>query len=122
MSYDEDKDVFDNEREEREQEEEKHPHFKPDDPAYWEQEESEWDHLKPRTRIPFWVWLLCGLAVVGLVVGCWIRYFSPYVEDATQYGYVEGIEKRRCIEWMANRNRKPINTKMIWKLFINSTV
>ena len=97
MSYDEDKDVFDNEREEHQPEEEKKPQYKPQDPEYWEQEESEWDHLKRHARIPFWVWVLCGLAVVGLVVGCWIRFFSPYVEDATQYGYVENIEKRGMI-------------------------
>lgn len=92
---DDKKDVFDNER--VEEPEEKKPRYKPDDPAYWEQEESEWAHLKPHNRLPFWVWLLCGLAVVGLVVGCWIRFFSAYVEDATQYGYVENIEKRGMI-------------------------
>lgn len=98
MAYDEDRDVFDNDREETpEPVEEKKPHYKPDDPNYWEQEESEWDHLKRHTRIPMWVWIICALAVVGLVIGCWIRYFSPYVEDATQYGYVEGIEKRGMI-------------------------
>lgn len=98
MSYDEDKDLFDNEREEPQAlPEEKKPHVSPEDPAYWEQEESEWDHLKRHTRIPFWIWVLCGLAVVGLVIGCWIRFFSPYVEDATQYGYVEGIERRGMI-------------------------
>ena len=89
------KDLFDNEKPEGpEQEEEKKPSYKRDDPAYWEQEESEWDHLRRRSRIPFWVWIICALVVVGLVVGSWIRYFSPYVEDATQYGYVEHIEKR----------------------------
>ena len=98
MSYDEDKDVFDNEREENNlPEEEKKTNYKPDDPEYWEQEESKWGHLHRRSRIPFWVWCLCGLAVVGLVIGCWIRFFSPYVEDATQYGYVENIEKRGMI-------------------------
>ena len=98
MSYDEDKDVFDNDREEPNvAEEEKKPRYKPQDPEYWEQEESEWDHLKRRSRVPFWVWLICALAVVGLVIGCWIRFFSPYVEDATQYGYVENIEKRGMI-------------------------
>lgn len=96
MAFDDEKDVFDNEREETAPEEKK-PDYKPEDPEYWEQEESEWDHLKRRSHIPFWVWLVCGLAVVGLVVGCWIRFFSPYVEDATQYGYVEGIEKRGMI-------------------------
>lgn len=99
MAYDEDKDVFDNEREEEElpKQKEVKPHYKPDDPAYWEQEESEWDHLRHRSRIPFWLWIICALVVVGLVIGCWIRFFSPYVEDATQYGYVENIEKRGMI-------------------------
>lgn len=98
MSYDEDKDVFDNEKPEEEKvPEEEKPHYKPEDPEYWEQEESEWDHLKRRSRIPMWVWWLLAFAVVGLVVGCWIRYFSPYVEDATQYGYVENIENRGMI-------------------------
>lgn len=90
-------DLFDNEKPEVDEEEEKKPHFKPDDPEYWEQEESEWDHLKRRSRIPLWVWIVCALAVVGLVIGCWIRFFSPYVEDATQFGYVEHIEKRGMI-------------------------
>ena len=97
MSYDDDKDVFDNEKLEEDAPQEKQPHYKPEDPEYWEQDESEWDHLKRRSRIPFWVWVLCALAVVGLVIDCWIRFFSPYVEDATQYGYVEHIEKRGMI-------------------------
>lgn len=76
---------------------EKKPSYKPDDPAYWEEEESEWDHLKPRVRTPFWLWIIGALVVIGLVIGCWLRYFSPYVEDATQYGYVENIERRGTI-------------------------
>lgn len=98
MSYDEDKDVFDNERDEENiQEEKKRPHYKPDDPAYWEQEESEWDHLKRHSRMPLWIWVIGVLVLVGLVIGCWIRFFSPYVEDATNYGYVENIEKRGMV-------------------------
>ena len=98
MSYDEDKDLFDNEREENSQpEEEKKPHYKPDDPAYWEQEESEWDHLKRRSRVPLWVWIAGIVVLLGLVAGCWIRFFSAYVEGATQYGYVENIEKRGMV-------------------------
>ena len=92
------KDLFDNDKPQEETiPEEKKIHYKPDDPAYWDQEESEWDHLRRRSRVPFWVWLVLGLVLIGLVVGCWIRYFSPYVEDATQYGYVENIEKRGMI-------------------------
>ena len=95
---DDKRDLFDNEKpEENDQVEDKKIHFKPDEPEYWEQEESEWDHLKRRSRVPGWVWIIGALAVVGLVIGCWIRYFSPYVEDATQYGYIEHIEKRGMI-------------------------
>lgn len=75
----------------------KKPAYKPDDPAYWEEEESQWSHLKPRRRVAFWI--IGGLVVViiGLIIACWLRYFSPYIEDATQYGYVENIEKRGTI-------------------------
>ena len=38
-----------------------------------------------------------AVVVIGLIIACWIRYFSPYVEDATQFGYVENIEKRGLI-------------------------
>lgn len=92
-------DFFDNENTKAEEHTklEKKPSYKPDDPAYWEEEESEWEHLKPHTRIPFWLWLVAAAIVIGLIVGCWLRYFSPYVEDATQFGYVENIEKRGMI-------------------------
>lgn len=72
----------------------KKPVYKPDDPAYWDEEESEWEHLKPRSRWKIWVFSLLVVAILGLVAGCWIRFFSPYIEDANQYGYVEHIEKR----------------------------
>ncbi|MCH5225671.1 MAG: hypothetical protein J1D77_06700 [Muribaculaceae bacterium] len=98
MALDDDKDVFDNDKpDDSSLQEEKKPKYKPEDPEYWEQEESEWEHLKPRTRLPLWIWIFCGLIVVGLVVGCWIRFFSPYVEDASQFGYVEQMEKRGMI-------------------------
>ena len=81
---------------EKEQEEPKKPVYAPDDPAYWE-EESEFEHLKPRNRSYMWLWITLVVICLGLVAGCWIRFFSPYVEDATQFGYVENIEKRGTI-------------------------
>lgn len=72
----------------------KKPSYKPEDPDYWDEEESEWEHLKPHPSSPIWLWLIGGVAVMGLVIACWLRYFSPYIDDATQYGYVEHIEKR----------------------------
>ena len=91
-------DFFDNENTSAQPapKEEKKPNYKPDDPDYWE-EESEWEHLKPHSSVPVWVWIAGAAIVIGLIIGCWIRYFSPYVEDATQVGYVENIEKRGVI-------------------------
>ena len=90
-------DYFDGEQPENQPEEPvepKKPTYKPDDPAYWEEEEPEFEHLKPRSKWKIWLWVILALAVVGFTLGCWLRYFSPFVEDATQYGYVEHIERR----------------------------
>lgn len=81
---------------EKKPEEPKKPTYSPDDPAYWE-EESEWEHLKPRRRSRLWLWLVGLLVIIGLAIACWLRYFSPYIEDATQFGYVEHIEKRGTV-------------------------
>ena len=75
----------------------KKPTYKPDDPAYWDEDESEWEHLKPRRRIAPWLWTAAVLLLLALIGGCWVRYFDPYIEDATQFGYVEHIEKRGSI-------------------------
>lgn len=74
----------------------KKPKFKPDEPDYWE-EESQWDHLKPRSSAPIWLWSFFILVMVGIVIAVWLRYFSPYIEDATQYGYVENVERRGTV-------------------------
>lgn len=75
-------------------EEIKKPTFKPEDPDYWEDEESEWDHLRPNNSGK--IRLIVGgcLLLTALIVGCYLRYFSPYITDATQYGYVDHIESR----------------------------
>ena len=72
----------------------KQPEYKPDDPAYWEQEDSDWKHLWHGSKRRIWIWGGVCLVVLILVTAFWLRYFSPYVEDATQYGYVESIERR----------------------------
>ena len=93
-------DFFDNENENQPAErpkEEKKPVYKEDDPAFWEEDESEWDHLKPRSYNMVWLWVIGVVVLIGLLIGCWLRYFSPYVEDATQYGYIENIERRGTV-------------------------
>lgn len=72
----------------------KTPQPDPDDPSYWEKDESEWEHLKLRRR---WILALGGgllIVVAGLVVGFYLRYFSPYIDDAVEYGYIEHVERR----------------------------
>ena len=87
-------DFFETPPEEPKPKEPKKPEYKPDDPAYWEQEESDWEHLVPGSNRRIWIWSgICVLALI-LALAFWMRYFSPYVEDATQFGYVESIESR----------------------------
>lgn len=67
----------------------------PDDPRYWTREESQWEHLQlPRRKNGIRLWGLVALVIIGLIVGLYIRYFSPYITEATQYGYIDSIEKR----------------------------
>lgn len=75
----------------------KKPVYKPEDPDYWEGDESEWEHLKPSGRTHLWLWISLVVLIVGLATGMWLRYFSPYVECATQYGYVAHLERRGTV-------------------------
>ena len=65
-----------------------------DDPSYWERDESEWEHLKPHRRGMVLAWTAAAVVIAGLVVGFYLRFFSPYVDDAVEYGYIEHIEHR----------------------------
>lgn len=76
---------------------EKLPRLKPEDPDYWEQEESEFEHLVPKRRSKLWLWASLAIVAIGVVLFVWLRWFSPYVSEAMQYGYVESIEKRGTI-------------------------
>lgn len=76
----------------------KAPVLQPDDPAYWDQPESEWEHLKPRKRNwRFWVLIGVAAVVLGVLVALYIRFFTPYVKEASICGYVEGIEMRGSV-------------------------
>ena len=43
------------------------------------------------------MWLGAVLLLILLMLGMWLRFFSPYIEDATQVGYVESIERRGTV-------------------------
>lgn len=76
----------------------KEPELSPDDPAYWEREEGQWEHLKPR-RAPrrIWLWLTGALLILAACIFLYLRYFSPYITDAVQYGYIDRMERRGTI-------------------------
>lgn len=75
---------------------EKKPVLKPDDPNYWEQEESEWEHLKPR-KGKLYLWAGVALIALIILIGIKLRYFSVCEEDADKYGYVENISLQGTI-------------------------
>lgn len=75
---------------------EKKPEYKPDDPKYWE-EEDRWEHLRPRRPFKLYLTLIAIVMVVAGAVVLWWYFFNPYVEEASQYGYVDQIEKRGVV-------------------------
>lgn len=73
----------------------KKPRYSDDDPRYYEEEESRWEHLKPSPyrRGPV-LWIIAAVVVVMcLLVGMYFYFFSPRVQEAVQYGYVENVQK-----------------------------
>ena len=94
---DDSKDYFDGPDLPAQKKEPKPPVYTPDDPRYWEQDESEFEHLRPGRRYMLWVWVAAAGVALGLILTVYFRWFSPYVEGATQYGYVESLERRGTI-------------------------
>ena len=75
----------------------KKPALKPDDPLYYEQEESRWEHLIPspyrRNRL---LWGILGvLVVVSLFFLVYVYFFTPEVDQAVEYGYVDNIRREK---------------------------
>ena len=89
-------DYFESSAEEPEKPKEpKKPRLTPDDPRYWDEPESEYEHLRPspRSRVRLWFWLILTALVIGVAWGVYLRYFHAYISEATQYGYVEQLER-----------------------------
>lgn len=75
----------------------KEPVYTEDDPRYWDRPDDRWEHLRPRHRTRMYIIFGVCLLLVALITAIWLRYFSPYVSDAVQYGYIEHIESRGLI-------------------------
>lgn len=74
------------------------PRPKPDDPDYWDREEPEFEYISRTVRRRrLWVWAATILVVLAAVTAFYLRFFSPYIDDAVQYGYVESIHKQGTI-------------------------
>ena len=75
----------------------KEPSPRPDDPRYYEQDD-EWEHIRPAARSwKMWLMLIGFGVIIGVCVALYLRYFTPYVEQSVQYGYVEKIERKGSI-------------------------
>lgn len=73
----------------------KKPALRPDDPLYYDQDESRWEHLVPspyrRNRM---LWTAAGiLAIVAIFFFTYLYFFTPEVDEAEEYGYVEHIRR-----------------------------
>lgn len=75
----------------------KKPVYSSDDPAYWDEDESQWEHLRPRSRWRSWLWLGLALAVVCLTLCAWLWLFSPCVDQTSQCGYVESAARKGSV-------------------------
>lgn len=77
----------------------KKPVYKSDDPRYYEEEESRWEHLKPAPgrRSPL-LWLTAAVVIVlCILIGLYIYIFTPKVSQAEQYGYIDEVQKEGTI-------------------------
>lgn len=85
-------DFFDAPPPEEKPKEPKAPTFRPDQREYWEQEESEWEHLQPtRRHWRLYAWLAAAAAVVAILIAVYVHWFVPSTREAIAYGYIEQI-------------------------------
>lgn len=97
---DDNEDFFDSEsmpEEEIKQKPAPKPSLSPDDPDYWESPESDWEHLRPARDRRTWIWIAIFALVTGFFIGLYIHFFTPYVDEAVQYGYVESVQKKGSV-------------------------
>lgn len=91
---DDDKEGFYDGFEPEEPKKPKEPRLYPDDPRYWDREPDRWEHLRPSRFKRYLILTGVGVLVVVLLWLCGRLLFSPVVDDAVEYGYVEHAERR----------------------------
>lgn len=66
----------------------------PEDPDYWVEEESEFPAILPKPK-KIWKWWLGAVVImIAAIIGLWIWFFHPYVDEAVKYGYIKSMERR----------------------------
>lgn len=97
MNFTDDKEDFFDREIEKPVQVEKTPDFEPDDPRYWEEPESEFEHLKPldpRKRSMWWMWMSGVALILAVIISVYLYWFQPYSDESITFGYVENIERR----------------------------
>lgn len=70
------------------------PRLDPEDPDYWMEEESDLERIMPNPRSPWKWWVAAAVAAFALLIGGWVWFMRPYVDDAVKYGYIASMERR----------------------------
>lgn len=88
-------DLPDPEPEVKKEKEEERPRYTPDDPRYWDDDDSEWGPLPSPGRENLRRWILGGVLLLCaiLLTALWIRYLTPVETEASRAGYIEVIGK-----------------------------
>lgn len=89
----ENNDLFETQDPAEEEVREKKQRLSRDNPEYWEQEESRWEHLRVSLSTKMKVMAtVVAVAAALLTIGI-VEVFSPCVDEACQYGYIDTVER-----------------------------
>lgn len=77
-----------------ETEKEKREKYKRDDPRYWQQPPSRWEHLRGLRKAALWTGIAIGVFAIICLWALWTRYFVPISQGGVEWGYVEKIERQ----------------------------
>lgn len=65
----------------------------PEDPDYWMEDESDFDHIIPKPKKK-WIWWAVGVVIIiGFLAGLWIWFLTPHTDGAVKYGYIKSMER-----------------------------
>ncbi len=70
------------------------PILDPEDPDYWIEEESDISAIIHKPRKAWKWWLSAAVAAIIVIIGCWVWFMRPYVDEAVKYGYIKTMERR----------------------------